>query len=83
MSTSVEAIYEAGVFRPLFPLPLEEHTRVKLSIESLAPEPRDVSHRFASADLAGAFDLTGGPATNARARESLRRQGDVPGETDC
>jgi predicted DNA-binding antitoxin AbrB/MazE fold protein len=37
MPQPVEAIYEGGVFRPLAPLTLPEHTRVTLSISSAAP----------------------------------------------
>lgn len=34
MSLTIEAIYEAGIFKPLAPLPdLQEHTRVRLTIE--------------------------------------------------
>jgi predicted DNA-binding antitoxin AbrB/MazE fold protein len=34
MSTTVEAIYEIGHLRLLAPLPLPEHTRVRVSIET-------------------------------------------------
>ncbi|BDC51419.1 hypothetical protein F183_A37350 [Bryobacterales bacterium F-183] len=33
MSRSVDAIYEAGVFRPLEPVTLSEHKRVRLTVE--------------------------------------------------
>jgi predicted DNA-binding antitoxin AbrB/MazE fold protein len=33
MSTTVDAIYEIGHLRLLAPLPLPEHTRVRISIE--------------------------------------------------
>ena len=34
MSITVEAIYEAGVFKPLTPLPeLPEHTKVRVTVE--------------------------------------------------
>lgn len=33
MSTAVEAIYEDGLLRPLTPLPLPEHARVRVSVE--------------------------------------------------
>ena len=43
MSITVEAIYEAGLLRPLEPLSaLEEHARVKLTIE---PQDSNVSTR--------------------------------------
>ena len=34
MKSSVEAIYEDGVFRPLAALPLQEHALVRLLIET-------------------------------------------------
>ncbi len=35
MSITVEAIYEAGVLKPLTPLPeLPEHTKVRLTVEA-------------------------------------------------
>jgi predicted DNA-binding antitoxin AbrB/MazE fold protein len=37
MGITVEAIYEAGVFKPLTPLPeLPEHTRVRITVEAIA-----------------------------------------------
>ena len=35
MSTAIEAIYENGMLRPLQPLALAEHTRVRVSVETL------------------------------------------------
>ncbi len=36
MSISIEAIYEAGVLKPLSPLPdLKEHEKVKLTLETV------------------------------------------------
>ena len=35
MSTAIEAIYENGLLRPLEPLALAEHTRVRVSVETL------------------------------------------------
>lgn len=36
MSISIEAIYEAGVLKPLSPLPdLKEHEKVKLTLEKV------------------------------------------------
>ena len=76
MNTAVEAIYEGGILRPLEPLPFAEHERVRVSVESLPePPPHSVTtHRFASADLAGSFELDELPATNARVRETLRQR---------
>jgi predicted DNA-binding antitoxin AbrB/MazE fold protein len=39
--TAVEAIYEHGVLRPLQPLALAEHARVRVSIEQAAPQSTD------------------------------------------
>ena len=78
MSTAVEAIYEGGILRPLAPLPFAEHERVRVSVESHVVVPSDAPHRFASADLAGAYELDETPATNARVRDSLRQRNTRP-----
>lgn len=39
MSTTVDAIYENGVFKPEQPVKLEDKTRVHLTIEKVAPAP--------------------------------------------
>lgn len=37
MSITVEAIYAAGTFKPLSPLPeLPEHTKVRITVETIA-----------------------------------------------
>jgi predicted DNA-binding antitoxin AbrB/MazE fold protein len=37
MSLTIEAIFEAGVFKPLVPLPsLKEHARVRLTLEPVS-----------------------------------------------
>jgi predicted DNA-binding antitoxin AbrB/MazE fold protein len=43
MSITIEAIYEAGILKPLAPLPdLPEHTKVRITVEAMTgPEPRD------------------------------------------
>lgn len=40
MTTSVEAIYENGVFRPLTALLLEEHAAVRLVVHSFENTPK-------------------------------------------
>lgn len=44
MTTAIDAIYEAGLLRPLQPLALPEHTRVRVSVETL---PADDAERQA------------------------------------
>ena len=39
MTTTVEAIYEGGVLRPLQPLALPEHARVHVSVETMPEDP--------------------------------------------
>jgi predicted DNA-binding antitoxin AbrB/MazE fold protein len=36
MSTSFDAVYEDGVLKPVVPLPLQEHERVRVTLE---PKP--------------------------------------------
>ena len=38
MTNHVDAVYENGVLRPLGPLPLEEHQRVKVTIFSISDD---------------------------------------------
>jgi predicted DNA-binding antitoxin AbrB/MazE fold protein len=38
MSNHVDAVYENGVLRPLEPLPLEEHQRVRITISSISSD---------------------------------------------
>ena len=42
MGMTIEAIYEAGILKPLTPLPdLPEHTKVRITVEAITgPEPR-------------------------------------------
>jgi predicted DNA-binding antitoxin AbrB/MazE fold protein len=39
MTTAVDAIYEGGILRPLQPLSLSDHTRVRLSVQTLESDP--------------------------------------------
>ena len=36
MTNPVDAVYENGVLRPLGPLPLEEHQRVRVAVSSIS-----------------------------------------------
>jgi predicted DNA-binding antitoxin AbrB/MazE fold protein len=38
MTNHVDAVYENGVLRPLEPLPLEEHQRVRVTISSISAD---------------------------------------------
>ena len=42
MARTVEAIFEEGVFKPLSPLNISEHKRLKLIIEDESEEPSDI-----------------------------------------
>jgi predicted DNA-binding antitoxin AbrB/MazE fold protein len=39
MTNHVDAVYEGGVLRPLGPLPLEEHQRVRVTVSSISDDP--------------------------------------------
>jgi len=43
MPITVEAIYEAGVLKPVEPLPLQEHEKVRITIE---PKPSWVQETY-------------------------------------
>lgn len=42
MSQTITAIYEQGVLRPLQPLPLAEHSQVKIQILEMTSPPTEV-----------------------------------------
>jgi predicted DNA-binding antitoxin AbrB/MazE fold protein len=65
----IDAIYEHGVLRPLRPLALPEHTRVRVSIDEAAPERAD-RERLA-ATLRGQY-------TDAVCRETLALNDEMP-----
>lgn len=41
MNKKLEAVYENGVLRPLEPLDLREHQRVRITLSSVAPSEED------------------------------------------
>ena len=45
MSLTVEAIYEDGVLKPAQPLPLQEHEKVRITVE---PNRRSLAREIAS-----------------------------------
>ncbi|HUQ72356.1 MAG TPA: antitoxin family protein [Planctomycetaceae bacterium] len=67
MTTTVEAIYENGVLRPLQPLPLKEDQRVTVTVEE--PQPDQEAMRAWLERLA---------ASRARMRE---KHGELPDST--
>ena len=46
MTVSIDAVYEAGVFRPLEQVPLDEGQRVSLSVEPLALTPEEAEAKL-------------------------------------
>ncbi len=52
MTLTVEAVYENGVLKPTQPLPLQEHERIRITIE---PRPNWVQ------ETAGILKWTGSP----------------------
>jgi predicted DNA-binding antitoxin AbrB/MazE fold protein len=40
MNFSIDAIYENGVLKPINPLPLQEHSRVRVSLEMVPEQSR-------------------------------------------
>ncbi len=81
MTITVEAVYEAGVFKPLTPLPdLKEHEKVRLTIESssLITEQRQAESRLIQSLLS---KLVNCPNTTC-SRDSAVLQ-DIPDGTHC
>ena len=42
MPKTIEAIYEGGVLKPVSPIDMSEHKKVRLIIEEVAGEPSDI-----------------------------------------
>ncbi len=53
MATTVEAIYEGGVFRPLRPISLAEGSRVEVIVEARQPTDRARPPAEILAEIAG------------------------------
>jgi len=45
MTTMITAIYEEGVLRPLTPLSLPEHSRVRIQVEQVPTPEETTAHR--------------------------------------
>lgn len=45
MTSTITAIYEEGVLRPLTPLSLPEHSRVLIQVEQVSPAEETTTHR--------------------------------------
>ena len=50
MSKNIEAIYEGGVLKPLSPLKLKEHAKVKIIVEERESTVRATSGMFSGLD---------------------------------
>lgn len=58
MTTTVEAVFEKGVFRPLQPVSIPENRRVRIrfdepGVEDLTPPPRLMPREYPEADAEG------------------------------
>jgi predicted DNA-binding antitoxin AbrB/MazE fold protein len=71
MSFSIEATYENGVLKPTNPLPLPEHTKVRLTVQEAAPERKPTVEEALSAvrRSAGLIRWTGDPELLRRIAE--------------
>jgi predicted DNA-binding antitoxin AbrB/MazE fold protein len=84
VDSTLTAIYENGVLRPLQPVPLRE--RQKVRIQLLPDEPDDAVDRVLQTLLAsGALTAPSGhsdvkPMTDAKRRELADRLGNLPGK---
>jgi predicted DNA-binding antitoxin AbrB/MazE fold protein len=61
MSLEVEATYENGVLKPDKPLPLGEHERVTVRVETQAGRIRESAGMIPMPDQPGAIDYLLGP----------------------
>lgn len=60
MTTTVEAIYQGGVFKPIRPINLPENQRVTIVVES-PNVPTNAPPKKSLKDLVGTVALTGQP----------------------
>lgn len=72
MTTRVDAIYEAGVLRPVEPLALNEHERVTITVE---PLDDDIDHEYIAQCRAELAKLDRLPTLE----ETQEQLGPVPG----
>jgi len=59
MTISIEAVYENGLLRPLSPLALAEHTRVRLAVDELSDDSRGQWLEQSQRSLAEVWDNPG------------------------
>jgi predicted DNA-binding antitoxin AbrB/MazE fold protein len=59
MTISIEAVYENGLLRPLSPLALPEHTRVRLAVDDLSDDSRAQWLEQSQRNLAAVWDNSG------------------------
>ena len=62
MESTITAVYENGVLRPLTPLELPEHARVRVRVEQVTPENGSELHRQVREALVSA-GLSSSPTT--------------------
>lgn len=60
MTTTVEAVYQGGVFKPIRPIDLPENQRVTIVVET-PNEPTSGPPKKSLKDLVGTVALTGQP----------------------
>ena len=77
METTINAVYENGVLRPLTPLALPEHAEVEISIRTQTPDVDDAeAHRQRVHEVLTAAGLRLPTATGAGAIEGLLSEED-------
>src|SRR5262249_32141214 len=74
MSLTVEAVYENGVLKPVQPLPLQEHERIRVTIE---PRPNWVQ------ETAGILKWAGSPEDLQRVAADSELDFPPPPEGSC
>jgi len=77
MDETITAIYENGVLRPLAPLALPEHARVRISITPM-PSPADAeTHRRQVVEALAVAGLTSAASDNPRMPLSERERAEL------
>jgi predicted DNA-binding antitoxin AbrB/MazE fold protein len=77
MTTTIEAVYEGGVFRPIRQIALKDGTHVEVRIPAVSPprDPKAVAARIAQiADKAG---RSGSPESTSRDHDRILYGGHI------